>query len=242
MKEPNLPSQPILGLIDGIKVLQYLATANNEMSGLAIAQELGIEKTKVNRILKTLNFLGLIYNTKSRKYSLGPAVHVLSAQMLYGSGLIKHSLGSLIELTELNVIVAMGVLWKDKVSYLYHWEPGISGTDGLGRINIFPATQSSIGLILLAEKSDEEIAESIGKENIPGFNSYEDLMVAVERIRQYKYASTIFEGRLSIAVKIGTPAYAAIALASDQLDLLDDKYLQILNEKVKVIDKFQNLK
>ena len=163
MKETKLPSQPILGLIDGIRVLQYLSSMNSEVSGLAISQELGIEKTKVNRILKTLDFLGLVYHTNSRKYSLGPAVHVLSAQMLYGSGLIRHSLTSLVELTGLNVIVAMGVLWKDKVSYLFHWQPGIPSVNGLGRVDLFPATQSSIGLILLAEKTDEEIAESLGK-------------------------------------------------------------------------------
>ena len=96
-----LPSQPILGLIDGMEVLQLLASEGRAMSGVEISKELNIEKTKVNRILKTLAFLGFTTASNNRKYALGSAIHVLSAQLLHGSGLVKNALKYLIELTEL---------------------------------------------------------------------------------------------------------------------------------------------
>jgi DNA-binding IclR family transcriptional regulator len=66
-----LPSQPILGLIDGMEVLQLLASVGRPMSGVEISKDLKIEKTKVNRILKTLAFLGFTMPSSNRKYTLG---------------------------------------------------------------------------------------------------------------------------------------------------------------------------
>ena len=63
----KLPSQPLQGLIDGMAVLQALSSAHGEMAGLQISKELGIEKTKVNRILKSLAYLGFVYPTSNRK-------------------------------------------------------------------------------------------------------------------------------------------------------------------------------
>ena len=65
----SLPHQPILGLIDGIEVLQFLSASAKECSGTLISKELGIEKTKVNRILKTLAYLGLAHQNNGRKYA-----------------------------------------------------------------------------------------------------------------------------------------------------------------------------
>ena len=237
----ELPSQPLYGLIDGLAVLQYLAATAHETSGTEISRELEIEKTKVNRILKTLAYLGLVYRTAKRKYTLGPAIHILSAQTLYGSGLINHSIKHLIDLTDFDVMVAMGVLWRDKVSYIYHWLPGLAKTEGLGRMEVFPATQSSIGLILLSEKTDEQIREIIPDHDIPGYEKIEDLLADIQRFREQNFASTIFEGRTSVAVKIGHPAYAAIALADNEKDLLNEAYLSALREAVRRIESFRTL-
>ena len=234
----NLPSQPLMGLIDGMEVLQYLASAGREMSGVDLAKELGIEKTKVSRILKTLSYLGFTFSTANRKYTLGPAIHILSAQLLRGSKLIKNALKYLIELTELDLIVAMGVLWRDKVAYTYHWQPGISPAEGLGRTELFPATQSSIGLILYASKSNEELLEEIQQtDNIPGFSDKKSFLDEIEHIRKKEYATTVFDNRKSIAVKIGNPAYAAIALADIDPERQESYYLEILMQKVKQIEK-----
>jgi DNA-binding IclR family transcriptional regulator len=232
-----LPSQPILGLIDGMEVLQLLASEGREMSGVEISKELNIEKTKVNRILKTLAFLGFTMPSNNRKYSLGPAIHVLSAQLLHGSGLIKNALKYLIELTELNVVVAMGVLWRDNVTYIYHWQPGFLPTEGLGSMDLFPATQSSIGLALLAEKSDEEIGRIIKlDETIPGQSSKEEFFSAIDFVRKEGYAKAMFENHQSIGIRLGVPGYAAVALAHIENKLPMQEYLKILKEKAALIE------
>lgn len=235
----KLPSQPILGLIDGMEVLQLLASSSTEMSGADISRSLNVEKTKVNRILKTLAYQGFAEVSMNKKYRLGPAIHVLSAQILHGSKLINKALKYLIELTELNVIVAMGVLWKDKVAYTYHWEPGLDPVDGLGRVDLFPATQSSIGLKLLSEKTDEEILEIINFDKpIVGFNSKEEFMEIINGIRLQGFGSTIFNHKESIAIKLGEPARAAIALAQPLGSKVHlESYLGILNEKIALIEK-----
>lgn len=234
----NLPAQPILGLIDGIEILQYLASTDGEISGVEIARELNIEKTKVNRILKTFAYLGFVQPAKSRKYTLGPAIHVLSAQLLHGSGLIKSALKYLIELTNLNVIVAMGVLWHNKVAYTYHWQPGILPTEGVGRVELFPASQSSIGMILCAQKNTEELDKIMDySEEVPGFSSKLDFIEEVNRTRERGYAMSVYQGKTSIAVKLGSPAYAAIALADIDMTVSVDYYLEILREKAALIEK-----
>jgi DNA-binding IclR family transcriptional regulator len=232
-----LPSQPILGLIDGMEVLQLLASEARPISGLEISKELNIEKTKVNRILKTLAYIGFTMPVSNRKYTLGPAIHVLSAQLLHGSGLIKNALKYLVELTELNVVVAMGVLWRDKVTYIYHWQPGFLPTEGLGRMDLFPATQSSIGLALLAGKSDEEIVRIIQvDETIPGQSSKEEFFSAIDFVRREGYAKAMFENHQSIGIKLGVPGYAAIALAHIENKLPMEEYLKILKEKAALIE------
>jgi DNA-binding IclR family transcriptional regulator len=232
-----LPSQPILGLIDGMEVLQLLASVSRPMSGVEISKELNIEKTKVNRILKTLAFLGFTMPSTNRKYTLGPAIHVLSAQLLHGSGLIKNALKYLIELTELNVVVAMGVLWRDKVTYTYHWLPGLAPTEGLGSMDLFPATQSSIGLALLAEKTDEEITRIINLDGmIPGQNSKEEFFSAIDFVRKEGYAKAMFENHQSIGIRLGSPGYAALALAHIENKRPMGEYLEILKQKAALIE------
>jgi len=232
-----LPSQPILGLIDGMEVLQLLASEGRAMSGVEISKELNIEKTKVNRILKTLAFLGFTTASNNRKYALGSAIHVLSAQLLHGSGLVKNALKYLIELTELNVVVAMGVLWRDKVTYIYHWQPGYLPSEGLGSMDLFPATQSSIGMALLAEKTDEEIARIINLEKrIPGQSSKEDFFSAIDFVRNEGYAKALFENHQSIGIRLGNPGYAAIALAHIENKRPMHEYIKILQEKAAQIE------
>jgi DNA-binding IclR family transcriptional regulator len=233
----KLPSQPILGLIDGMEVLQLLASVGTEMSGIEISNRLGIEKTKTNRILKTLAYQGFAIHTPSRKYALGPAIHILSAQILHGSGLIKNALKYLIELTKLEVVVAMGVLWRDQVVYTYHWKPGISPADGLGRTDLFPATQSSIGIALLAEKTDEEISSIINLDKpIPGFDNKGSFFEAIDSARSEGFGSAVWHGHRSIAIRLGSPAYAAVALAHIENKQPIDKYLDLLTEKVALIE------
>ncbi len=206
----RLPAQPHQSLIDGLAVLQSLAVKASPVSCKALAEELGQEVTRVNRMLKTLSFLGLAHQTKARLYTGGPGMHVLAAQSMFGSGLIQKSIPILDSLTTLGFIVALGVLWNAQVSYLYHWTPGLTTGQALGRIALYPASGSSIGIVLLSKKSDEEIANFFPKNN----SLHKKVMASVHEARQKGYAVLETAPKvLSLAVQIGEPAYAALALS-----------------------------
>jgi len=226
----KLPAQPIIGLMDGLAVLQELAASAFPVSGLKLAETLRIEPTKVNRILKTLAWLGFAYRTTKGHYSSGPAMHVLAAQSLYGAGLIQRSIRQLTELTQLGHIVAMGKLWRDQVAYLFFWQPGTPVQESFGRTSLFPATRSSIGLALLAEKDDEAVRQIISNDNIHEFGNINNLLKTLKAVRKNHYAKILYNTRYSYAVAIGRPAYAAIAISGQNLDSQEEYIIERLKE------------
>jgi len=230
----KLPAQPVNGLIDGLEVLQELAVSRGPVSCKALSEKLNIELTRMNRILKTLDYLGIAYRTQDRKYKSGPGIHVLAIQSMLGSGLLSKALPVLESLQKYGHIVALGVLWKDTVSYLYHHEPGTSSYEAIGRLSLYPATQSSIGMALLSEKENDEIEELYSGKIIPGYTApYKNikaLIEEIEEIRQQGYAVLTSKGVNSIAVKLGNPAYASIAISGKINPNEVKKYVSILNE------------
>ncbi len=211
MQKP--PAQPVKGLIDGLAVLQALAIATCPVSGAHLARILGFERTRVNRILKTLASQGIAYQTSDRKYMSGAGMHVLAAQSLFGSGLIQRSLPFLEKMGGTDHVVALGVLWKTTVSYLYHRLPGMNHYEALGRLVLYPATESSVGMALLAERSDKEINSLYSGRDIPGYgNDINRLFFDIMEVRRQGYSHvTVYDH--SMAVAVGSPAYAAIAIS-----------------------------
>jgi len=136
--------------MDGLAVLQAVAGRRAPAGSRELARELGLESTRVNRLVKTLAHLGVVAQGADRKYRPGPGIHVLAAQALFGSGLFRRAVPHLEALHGHGLVVAMGVLWQEQVSYLYHAEPGMPAADALGRQGLYPAWQSAIGVVLLA--------------------------------------------------------------------------------------------
>ena len=203
------PAQPNQSLIDGLTVLQALAVASGPVGGRALARELHLEPTRVNRLLKTLAYLGMAEQTSDRKYLPGPGMHVLAARSLYGSGLVTRAMPQLEALARYDRVVALGVLWRDQVSYLYHWQPGLTPVQAVGRLNAYPASQSSIGRILLARADETYVRALYADRDIPLFpNGIDDLLAALRAERAQDYAfvvqsTTPFTS--SLAVPLGAP-------------------------------------
>src|SRR5882724_505159 len=166
---PKLNAQPNKSLIDGIATLQALATSPDPVGGRELARRLNLDSVKVNRLLRTLAYLGIARQTADRKYTAGPGMHVLAAQSLFASGLIRNALPLLESLRRFGHTVALGVLWHDNVSYLFHAPPGLEASRGLGRIGVLPATTSGIGIVLLSEYEDEDVRELFRGRDIPVF-------------------------------------------------------------------------
>lgn len=226
----ELPAQPNQSLIEGIRVLQQLAVARGPLSVTLLAKELGLELTRANRLVKTLAHMGFAHRTRDRKYACGPAMHVLSAQSMFGSGLIQEALPYLVKLTTHGHVVALGVLWEDQVTYLYHWSPGgMSPIDGLGRMAVLPAVQSSIGIILLAMKTDDEIKTILSRHPLAGNRTRRQVWTDIRHARQRGFGELVHTAR-SLAIMIGKPPYAGLAI-SGRIPCREVKhYIEILSQ------------
>src|SRR5258706_2251452 len=152
----------------------------------------------------------------NRKYLPGPAMHVLSAKSLFGSGLLRRALPVLERVQETGHVVALAVLWRDEFCYLYHWDKGETAASALGRMNLYPASQSSIGRMLLAWQDEQHVRHLYSDREIPIYpNGIEDLLKDLRVAKEQRYAYAVQRPHplnSSVAVPLGMPPYAAIAL------------------------------
>ncbi len=213
--KPN--AQPNQSLIDGIATLQALATSPEPVGGRELARRLGLDPTKVNRLLRTLAYLGIARQDADRKYTGGPGMHVLAAQSLFASGMLGRALPALEGLRKFGHTVALGVRWNDNVSYLFHAPPGMETSQGLGRIGLLPATTSGIGIVLLSELYDEEIREIYAGKEIERFaDGIDQLLAKIAEVRKLGYARVAVPDAREhcvVAVSTGDPAHAGLALS-----------------------------
>jgi DNA-binding IclR family transcriptional regulator len=213
----QLGAQPNQSLIDGIATLQALATSPEPVGCRELARRIDLDPTKVNRLLKTLTYLGIARQLANRKYTAGPGMHVLAAQSLFASGLINRALPVLQSLRRHGHTVALGVLWNDSVSYLFHAPPGIDISMGLGRIGLLPATTSGIGMVLLSEQPDEHIRRIYEGREIPRFpGGIDELLERLAEVRRLGYARVRVDDDRNhhvVAVSTGDPVHAGLALS-----------------------------
>jgi DNA-binding IclR family transcriptional regulator len=214
---PKPNAQPNQSLIDGIATLQALASSPEPVGCRELARRLGKDATKVNRLLKTLAYVGIARQTSDRKYTAGPGMHVLAAQSLFASGLIRRALPVLESLRRFGHTVALGVLWERSFSYLFHAPPGIEASHGLGRIGLLPATTSGIGVVLLSELEEEDVRQLYGSQPIPQFpDGVEELIAKLREVRRLGYARVHVADERDhhvVAVSTGDPAHAGVALS-----------------------------
>jgi DNA-binding IclR family transcriptional regulator len=212
-----LPAQPNQSLLDGLACLQALTMHKEPIGSRELARQLGLDPTRVNRLLKTLAAVGLAEQDENRKYRPGPGIHVLAAQSLFGSGLIRRALGPLESLHRFGFIVAMGVLWRDQMCYLYHAEDAVPLAAGLGKTGLYPAVASGLGMALLAHQPEAEVRRLYAKRTErPLLDGEDGILVRLDQIRTQGYAlirSNDKRGHRTLGIPVGTPPYAAIGLS-----------------------------
>lgn len=153
----TLPAQPNKSLIDGLACLQELAAAGEPVGGRELARRLGTEPTRAHRLVKTLTHLGFVEQLPDKRFVAGRGMHVLSAQSLYGSGLVRAAASVLERFREDSLCVVVGVLWRQHVCYLIFRRPGMSIADSIGANRPFAAKDSSIGRLLSANSSPRHV-------------------------------------------------------------------------------------
>jgi DNA-binding IclR family transcriptional regulator len=173
-------------------------------------------------------------------------MHVLSAQSLFGSGLIRRALPVLESLQRYGHVVALGVLWRDQVCYLYHWEKGETSASALGRMNLYPASQSSIGRMLLSWQDEQHVRKLYEGREIPLYpGGIEDLLKDLREVRNQGYAYAVQRPHplsASVAVPTNETPYAGLAFGGavpaehvpDLVDALRAAADQIENAKLTI--------
>jgi len=206
-----LPKQPNQSVIDGIRCLQGVAARSGPVGVSELAEELGLETTRVHRLLRTLAYMGLLRWTEKRKYAPGPALPVLATQTLHASGFYK-AIGPLETLHgELNMITAMGVLWNRSVSYLYHADPGQPLSQAIGSFGLWPATEAGLGVALLALQPVEKVIRLYEGNDTPMFKNLDELLKKLEKVRTCGYTqhnntlALVIEGPFEAAFGVSSP-------------------------------------
>ncbi|MFT6434660.1 MAG: DNA-binding IclR family transcriptional regulator [Candidatus Azotimanducaceae bacterium] len=211
-----MPRQPNKSLIDGLKVLQFAISYPQGVGVNTIATELGIDTTKVHRLLRTLAAGGYLRQIKGRKYVPDAAIAVLAAQAMQGAGFVDHVYPILDELHKsTGMLVAYGMLWNRQVTYLYHAKPGIKAGMGLAGHTLVDATQSRLGLAMLARLSQGELELRYTKKEIPGFSSFKELLGKLKMIQEngYIYEKTNTKGDKTVAICFEKKPAISIAIA-----------------------------
>ena len=194
-----MSSQPNQSLIDGIRCLQYLVSSDRAIGCRELARLMGINTTRVNRLLMTMASIGLTMQDEHRRYLPGPGIHALAAQSIRGPELFSHA--------PRDIVVALGVLWEDQVIYIWHAVPGSQASQALAGFHMLPAWQSVIGMSLLASEPDDAL--------IPRFTPEQWQNLAPHVAQQREQGRVIWhhdDGEVSMAVPVGAH-HAALAFA-----------------------------
>lgn len=233
-----MPRQPNKSLINGLKVLQFVISFPDSVGVSAVAKELGMEPTKVHRLLRTLAASGYLRQIKGRKYAPDTAIAVLAAQALQGTNFIERVYPVLDELHETTgMLVAYGMLWNRQVTYLYHAKPEIKGGMGLAGHTVVEATLSRLGLVMLASLSDHEITQRYADRDIPGFGSMSALLAKLKSIREqgYAYDSADSKGTKTVAISFEKQPMIAIGISGKITPNKRDHWVERLREVEKRI-------
>ncbi|MBN1672976.1 MAG: helix-turn-helix domain-containing protein [Kiritimatiellae bacterium] len=203
------PAQPNQSVHSGLDCLLYLASEARPVGSAEAARALGMAPTRVSRLLGTLAYLGLARRTRERKYVPGPGIHALAAMTLRGSGLLNAALPLIEDLIRsTRLTVALGVLWRRHVCYLYHGGPDRPVEAAIVGHDLYPAERSIIGKILLAYRRPEDVRTEYGAGQADVDVDVLLRELAETRLRGYAL------GDASLAVPLGDPPVAGLALSA----------------------------
>ncbi len=231
------PSQVVSGLVDGIEVLRELAVSAEPVAGIELAERTGLSVVRVSRLLTTLAWMGIAHRDRSRKYTIGPGIHTLATLNLGASGTLSRAIRHLEPLLDYPYTVAVGVLWRDMVAYLFHRSPGQSVAEGVSpevaRRIVMPASHSSIGMAMLAQLPNSRIHDLFDNKPTPLPGLYADvdaLLEKIEEVRLVGYASLRYPTHVSLAKTVGNPPYAAIAISGFESPEDEKKFCHMLDD------------
>lgn len=243
---PSLPSlfprQPNQSLVDGLRVLQFAMMRGGVIGVTEVAEELEMEVTRSHRLLRTLAATGYLRHVKGRKYASGPAVPILAAQSMQATGFAQHIFPILNELHEsTGMLLAYGLLWERFVTYLYHAFPDVHGEGAVAGHPLFQATDSRLGLVMLASLEESEVRRIYEGHPTPGFRSMDQLLAKLRSINEkgYNYGITNDKGDHTVAIRFENNPCAAIGIAGKIRSSEAPRWAERLREVTRAIESNQ---
>lgn len=151
-------SESVRALQRGLEVMRSLRHGR-DLTMADVARATDLSRATARRLLQTLEELGYVTRHDGR-YSLTPRVLDLGHAYISSLGLVDTAMPFLEQLTEeMNESVSIGVLDGAEVVYIARVPAKRIMTVSIGIGTRFPAYQASLGRALLADLSDDEIAE-----------------------------------------------------------------------------------
>jgi IclR family pca regulon transcriptional regulator len=211
---------PIASLEKSLRLLEALGRAGESVSVAALIQQTGLERTTVQRIVRTLHAEGYVERTGRGEYAVAPRAYVLGAMLSRSDHLavlarpILHRLQRATgETVNIAVLDGTTVLCVDHLA-----------TDKLLAFNFavgtrLPAFASSLGRAILAFSPPEFAREVLRQSDRRGLTrttitSVRKLTAELDRVREQEHALVMGEvedGLCAVAAPVLGPTGEALA-------------------------------
>jgi DNA-binding IclR family transcriptional regulator len=206
---PGSAGNPFLSVEKAFRILEVLST-RSPLGVTEIADELGLKKSSVSRLLKALAELGYAEATAQRgRYRMGPNILSLARSYLEDDRLVREAQPVLRELAlSLRASAHLAVLAGGNLVIVAK-EPSPEHIQVTTRVGgRTPLHASALGKILLADLSEKKRRSILG-EALPRFTErtitdHRRLQAALDRVREQGFAIEREEEHLGVGC-IGAP-------------------------------------
>lgn len=227
---------PIASLVKSLRVLEELAMAGGSSSVADLIARTGLERTTVQRVLRTLHAEGYVERTARGEYGVAPRAYVLGVMLSMGNHLALAAEPILRGLQrDTGETVHAGVLDGTDVVSIAHVPADRLLAFNFGVGTRIPAYSSSLGRAMLAHLPAERALEVLQQSERRArtnrtLTAMKDLRAELERVREQGYAIVSDEveiGVSSVAAPVLGPrrqALAALNVVVPTAQMQDDDY------------------
>ena len=203
----------------GLAVIRAFGPDRERLSLSEVARATGLTRAAARRFLLTLVKLGYV-RIDGREFSLRPRVLELGYAYLSGLALPEVAMPHLEELSaELHESTSISVLDGQAIVYIARVPTKRIMTIAISVGTRFPAFATSMGRVLMAGMSDEELDAFVAEASLEAYTRYtvtdpEDLKRVISEVREQGYAivdQELEEGLRALAAPIRDATGAVVA-------------------------------
>ena len=200
-------------LARGLVVLQTFTPEHPSMTVPQIAGLTGLHRAVVRRCLYTLSALGFVYSADNRHYHLLPRVLTIGHAYLHSSSLARQAQTALDYLSmQLDESCSVATLDGDNILYIARASRKRIMKIDLDRGSRLPAYATSMGMVLLAELTEEELADYFARVKLTPLTEFtlsseQSIKEQLKKVKQQGYA--INDQQLELGLRsLAVPMYS----------------------------------